>query len=508
MSKLYDRLVRHVGSDHPAIIENDEPWSYQDLCDKINALADALQKQGIQAGDRVAIVFMNDRNFFVSFYALLRLGAVVVPINVFMPPEDICFVLQHSQSKLIITTDSFSKHFTDLPIPLLVADQETKNHPSLEDAIAGGDPKFSPPCKKESEMDILIYTSGTTGKPKGVMVKEENFIANIEGLDPRLKFTSDVRALLAVPLFHAYGLIIGLYCLDAGAMVVLVPNFAPKKIVHALITHQVSILPLVPTMFSILLQAIEKTGRDAFSNLKMCVSGGASLPKELLKKIETLLNLVVIEGYGMTETATVLCVNDPSVGSIPASVGKPLDNIQVKVVDEEGKTLPQGQEGELLFKGPNIMQGYYQLPEENKAVFDGEGYIRTGDLGLVDATGNVFISGGRIKDLIIKSGENISPLRIENVLYQHPAVQEASVIGIPDEKLGEDIMACIQLKADFKDKPEAELTKDIQRFCREQLTPLLTPQYFKLYDELPKNPAGKILKKVLKAENKEKPVAV
>ncbi len=504
MSLLFQRLelAKAQWGNHPAIVEDEIRWSIGEVLEKANRLASVLVAKGVQPGDRVAMMFMNQKEFLLGFYAILRAGAVVVPINIQMPPDDIQYVLMNSGTRLLLTNETFAPNFAGSPLPLLVSNQMGNNFPSFEEAIDQGNPTFTSPISdKANQMRILMYTSGTTGKPKGVMLSEENLVHNIEGISPVLKLQNTDRILLALPLFHAYGLIIGLYGLDSRSSIVLVPNFAPKKIVQALVENQVTILPLVPTMFSVLLQLVQHVGAEKFQSLRASISGGASLPPQLLKHIEETLHIKVLEGYGLTETSPVLAVNDIERGSIPCSVGKPLPNVQIKLVDDAGNTLrwEPGQEsltGEILVKGPNIMLGYYNLPEENQQAFDSEGFLRTGDLGHFDAEGNLYISGGRKKDLIIKAGENISPVRIEQTLYQHPAIMEAAVIGVPDEKLGEEILACIQLK------PGMDVTeKDLRRFCAEHLTPLMIPGHFRFYEELPKNPSGKIMKKILKEEN-------
>ena len=503
MSQLYQRLGA-LQSDKPAIIEDNVQWTGQVLLEKVKRLASVLSQKGLQPGDRVALMFLNQKEFLLSFLALRYMGAVPVPINIQMPPDDILYVILNSGSKLVLTTDAFAPRFEGKPIPVLVANSTTPGkYPSFEDAIEGGDPNFTPThTHTPNEMHVLMYTSGTTGKPKGVMLSEENLLANLDGVAKILDVDANERMLLALPLFHAYGLMIALVALDGGAPIVLVPNFSPKKIVEMVATHQVTILPLVPTMFTVLLKAAEKSGAGVFKTLKLCVSGGASLPKALLKQVEDLLDVVVLEGYGLTETAPVLAVNNPKTGSIPGSVGRPLANVELKLVNDAGEKLPETteSEGEILARGANIMLGYYGLPEETKAVFDGDGFFKTGDIGRFDESGNLYISGGRKKDLIIKAGENISPLRIEEVLYQHPAVREASVIGLPDDRLGEEVLACVELEEGHRHIDVKDMEKSLKDFCLAQLTPFLCPAQFRFFDELPKNPTGKIVKKELKAQ--------
>jgi long-chain acyl-CoA synthetase len=503
MSLLFDRLLQKTDSSLLALAEEEHRWTLAELREKAIRLASTLQAKGIQPGDRVSIMFMNQKEYLVSFFAVLYAGAVVVPINITLPSDDIIYVVLNSGSKLMLTTHAFKHCFEGRQLPVIMANQpeDDQAYPSLEEAIAQGNPEYPPVSFGDANsMRILMYTSGTTGKPKGVMLSETNVISNLEGIHPIFKFTSTERLLIALPMFHAYGLIIGLYALEAQAPIYLVPNFAPKKILQTLIEGQITILPLVPTMFSMLLQSIQRFGADKLSHLKACISGGASLPEKLLRQIEVGLDLVVLEGYGLTETAPVLAVNRPDVGSIAKSVGPALPNVTLKLVDEQGHAIPYqpGQpsaEGEILAKGPNVMLGYYNLPDETAQVFDAEGYLRTGDLGHFDANGNLFISGGRIKDLIIKAGENIAPVRIEDVLYQHPAVMNAAVIGVPDEKLGEDIVACLELKEGHT-ATEAELKK----FCLEHLTAFMVPSAFRIYAELPKNQTGKVIKKQLKED--------
>lgn len=508
MSLMYQLLEKQAvaGPEKLFLVEDDIRWTYGDVLEKVNRLASVLAQKGIQPGDRVALMFLNQKEFMVSFLAVLRLGAVVVPINLQLPPDDILFVIMNSGSKLVLSTASLAAAFAGKPIPLLVSNQEIQELPSWEDAVAQGDPAFNPTVPPSPHtMRILMYTSGTTGKPKGVMLSEENIIENVAGVKPVLAFYPDERVLLALPLFHAFGLIIAIYILSIGAEIVLVPRFAPKKILHALVQEHISVLPLVPTMFGLLLEGVAKVGVENFKSLRLCVSGGASLPPDLLKRIESTLGITVLEGYGLTETSPVLAVNDPTVGSIPQSVGKALPNVQMKLMDDHGKDIPwqpgeTSGEGEIVVKGPNLMLGYYNLPEETASVIDTDGWFHTGDLGHFDPQGNLFISGGRKKDLIIKAGENISPIRIEYVLHEHPAIMDVSVIGVPDEKIGEEILACVQFCPG-----QSATAAELKKFCREHLPPFMVPGCFRVYEELPKNQTGKVLKKVLREENRTLP---
>ncbi len=523
MSKLFQRLVSqttaHQANDKIALIQDDEKITYHDFMDQSRALASSLSKQGIVAGQRVATIFSNQKEALISLYAIRLLGAVVVPINIQMPPEDILYVLNHAGCALILTDATIAQKLSPtgsldalamLPFSILIANLDAGSTlPSFNKAITEGESTFNPEpqvCSDNPNLHIMMYTSGTTGKPKGVMLSEDNLLTNMAGFGQVIDFTKDDNALMALPLFHAYGLIIGLYALDSSSTLVLVPSFSPKKIIENLVTHHVSILPLVPTMFRVLLKGLEKIEPAALSNMRYCISGGASLPEAILRAVESQLDILVLEGYGLTETSPVLAVNNPKIGSIAGSVGKPLPNIEMVLLDESQNQIQAtigivSKEGEIAVKGPNIMAGYFQNPEETNNAFSKEGYFLTGDLGHFDAEGNLFISGGRKKDLIIKDGENISPLRIEETLYHHPAIAEASVIGVPDERHGEEIMACVTLH-----EGHTATEQDIRKYCQTEIGPMLSPKYVRFYDELPKNPTGKILKKVLRAEHSATPV--
>ncbi|MGE0199670.1 MAG: class I adenylate-forming enzyme family protein [Candidatus Melainabacteria bacterium] len=505
MSRLVARIAQHAqDSSRRAVVQDDVTWTFHELTQNVNRLASRLVNAGIQPGDRVAMIFSNQKEFLLALLAIRQMGGVAVPINIQMPPGDILYVMLNSGSKLILADKHFAGHLGACPIPVWISGATEGSFTRLEDELARGDAQFQPPGREASEqLHLLLYTSGTTDKPKGVMLSEENLLANIEGFDALLHLAPDEHILLALPLFHAFGLIVGLYGLTIGATIALVPNFSPKQIVSSLTAQKITVLPLVPTMFRVVLQAVQKHGQP-LPHLKYAISGGASLPKELLRAVESGLGVTLLEGYGLTETAPVLAVNTPAQGSIPGSVGQILPNVSLKLVDDSGKSLPIARgnvsaEGEILVKGPNVMAGYYNLPEATAEAFDAEGYFRTGDLGHVDADGNLFISGGRKKDLIIKAGENIAPLRIEQVLYQHPQVAEACVVGVPDERTGEEILACIQLKP-LQDGETAPDENTLRKFCAEHLSPLFVPKFYRFFDELPKTATGKVSKKLLKTQ--------
>jgi len=503
MSELFERLRAQAQSKptQTAIVEGNTHWTYADVTEKAIRLSAYLSHQGIQPGDRVGLMLLNQKEWMVGFFAVRYLNAVVVPINVQLPSDDIAYVIENAGIRLLITISKFVPYFSKTPLPLLVVGESYQNTPSFEAAIETGQADFTPRAHHPPEnLSVLIYTSGTTARPKGVMLSEENLLANLAGFADAVPFEPSDKILMALPLFHAYGLIVSLYGFAQGLTQVLVPTFNPRQMVQTIATEGITILPLVPTIYSFLAETLAKTGPEPLKSLRMCISGGASLPAALLKHLESAANLTILEGYGLTETSPVVAVNRMDVGSIPGSVGQPLKNLEVRLVDWDDQIVPSepgkpSTEGEVQVKGPSVMMGYYHLPEETSATIDADGWLKTGDIGHFDEHGNLYLSGGRKKELIIKAGENISPLKIESVLYQHPSVAEACVFGVADPKLGEDIAAAIRIKEDESISDEA-----LRQFCVQHLTPFMVPRHFKQYSELPKNAAGKILRKQLKAE--------
>ncbi|MCA9841957.1 MAG: AMP-binding protein [Cyanobacteria bacterium HKST-UBA03] len=515
IARLYQRLSEP--DPRPLLIEYGldgcEPiqWSGNRLLHEIQGAVQLFRRLGIGPSERVGLVLLNQKEFFVSLFALRLLRAVVVPINCQMLPQDIGYVIQDAGLKHVVVCS-----------PLLEKMPMLKNHPNLNCIITGAVdeaeaeaafapdqtpmPDFTPTTLQgdTDELAFLVYTSGTSGHPKGVMLSEGNLLANIDGFVQVVDFGPDDRMVLALPLFHVYGLILGLAGLLAGAQITLIPNFSPKTIVEAMAAQQVTILPLVPTLFGTLLKLVTRqTPPTRFGQLRFCVSGGASLPEALLAQIESVLSTTVIEGYGLTETSPVIAVNCPLHGSIPGCVGKPLPNVLVQITNDSGQPLPPNTEGEVWAKGGNVMLGYYNLPEATADTLTKDGWLKTGDLGHLDEAGHLFITG-RKKDLIIKAGENISPRPIEEALHQHSAVAEAAAVGLPDDRLGERIAVFVSLTETAQTGPDAPDTKALLQHCRDMLNPTYLPDELVILDELPKNPAGKILKKLLRQQHATK----
>jgi long-chain acyl-CoA synthetase len=524
---LLKNVIKGPRHTYEIFVAPDQRLHNIEFVQQVIALADALQTQWqLQKGDKVALMFWNQPEFFVSFFALRLIGAVPVPINILMSPDDMAYVLTHADVKGILATEALANsllkhHQTSLDnLPFAVAIANAKEPiasysfealieayaPSLEE-IETRLERFE--VNPRDELAFLIYTSGTTGVPKGVMLSEHNILANLTGFQAYVNVRPDAeRFLMGLPAFHCYGLICALFAFSERATILCVPRFNPKQILQFLETEAVTFLPLVPTMYTLVLQAAKhkiarSNGEKPFEHLHTCISGGAALSDTLLKAIESTLGVTVLEGYGLTETSPVIAVNSAERGAVAGAVGKPLPNVALRLVNHEnGELIPvekgrASAEGEIQVWGDSIMQGYYKNTEETEKVLSAEGWFKTGDLGYIDESGLLRISGGRLKDLIIRAGENIAPLPIERILLQDPRVAHVAVLPLKDERLGEAICACLDLNPEAKNSDTKVLIQELSALVREQLGASFIPDAYRFFDELPKNATGKIAKKLI-----------
>jgi long-chain acyl-CoA synthetase len=333
-----------------------------------------------------------------------------------------------------------------------------------------------------------MYTSGTTGKPKGAELTHDNLDTNVEVVTELFGLTSDDVILGALPLFHSFGQTCGLNAaVKTGALLTLLPRFEPAKALEVLQRDDATIFEGVPTMYGALLHDPGREGAD-LSRLRLCVSGGASLPVELMRGFEEAFDAIILEGYGLSETSPVASFNHPDRDRKPGSIGTPIRGVEMKVVDEDDNDVPAGEVGEIVIRGHNVMRGYWERPDATEECMKG-GWFHTGDMAKVDEDGYFFIVD-RKKDLIIRGGYNVYPREVEEVLYEHPAVREAAVVAVPHDELGEEVGAAVALK-DGEDVGADEL----KSYVKEQVAAYKYPRHVWFVDELPKGPTGKILKR-------------
>ena len=501
---FYQYLKAHAKKNpsHPAIIDGDTCLSYADLVSQIERFASAMSKLKLNSQSKIGLLCLNQKEYLIAFFAALLKGVPVIPFNFLLKPEDLAYIAQDAGIDTLVVDSAFVKpettpFFKFFANKILIGPADLEQVGTLPwdefmDMGYPGDP-IKRHEREENIPDVILYTSGTTAKPKGVMLEENQFDANCSGFLEHLQFTAEDRVIVALPLFHSFGNIMALVLLRSGATLILLKQFQPKTILASIAQHKATILPLVPTIYSFLVDLHARGGYDV-SSLRYCISGGSSLPEALLKKVEEGLGVTVIEGYGLTETSPVIAVNTMKDGSVPGSVGPVLPNVELDIVDDAGKPVAQGEVGEIRVRGETVMKGYWNKPDETAETLSADGWLRTGDLGHLDEKGRLFISAGRKKDLIIRAGENVSPVAIENVLMSHPAIAEVAAVGIPDERLGEKVKVFAVLHEGQK-----ATEQELKELCRKKLPAFMTPDAFQFMESLPKTATGKILKSELRA---------
>ncbi len=529
IGRLADDNIRRFGEYD--FLYHDGRWHTNVEMNKIaNRLGNALKDLGIKKGDRVGVQLLNCPQLMQSFFAVFKVGAILVPINPSLRVNDLAYIYQDAGLSALISDKAYLSNIKEAckEAPRL------KNVIVTGESVADGALSFNKIIEKTSEQlaiadtdnddtAVMIYTAGTTGNPKGVMLTHLNWYTHVTGyfdlvlldtwgMTARGKLTEHEggqakspvtdgevfginrnRVLLAtLPLFHGYGVFALNLEYLAGGKIVMISRWDPIEAMSAIQKHKVTEFRGVPTMYIQLLNHPDAAKYD-LSSLRTCICGSAPMPLEVARNWKQKYGIDIWEGYGLSEATTVNCGNiagrqPPKYGSIGLCYQK-LNSI--KIFDENDCELPPGQTGEIVIKGTGVMKGYWNKPKETAEAIR-NGWLHTGDIGHIDRDGYVFITD-RKKDMIIRGGENIFPREIENILYQHPAVLEAGVIGIPDPVYGEVVKAFVALKS------PGELTdKDLMKYCEENLPKYKRPKFIQLMDALPKSAVGKILRKELR----------
>ncbi|MBS4171979.1 fatty acid--CoA ligase family protein [Bacillus sp. FJAT-49736] len=492
-------------ADKTAYYFMNQPTTYAELDAAVTKFASGLEQLGVKKGDHIALLLGNSPHFIMALYGAMRLGATVIPINPIYTPEEIGYILMNGDVKAVVSLDLLLplaekmgpllpgvKHFifceSDPSKKLeLPANDKLK---SFTEVIGSGDLSFKGPELLEDDVAVILYTSGTTGKPKGAMLTHKNLYSNASDTGMYLKMSSEDRVITTLPMFHVFSLTVVVNApLISGATLLIAPKFSPKDIFRMAKEYKATIFAGVPTMYNFLYQFPEGDPHD-FSTLRLCISGGASIPVALLKNFEKKFNVLISEGYGLSEASPVTCFNPLDRPRKPGSIGTSILNVQNKVVDVLGEEVPVGEVGELIVQGPNVMKGYYKMPEDTAATIR-DGWLYTGDLAKMDEEGYFYIVD-RKKDMVIVGGFNVYPREVEEVLYDHPEVVEAAVIGIPDPEQGEAIKCFVVPK-------NSDLTVEaLIDYCKERLAKYKLPKAIEFLEELPKNSTGKILRRALK----------
>ena len=498
------RESRHARPDHPLCHISDLTFSYTEVDEISGRVASALLGTGLRRGDKVAVQLPNLPQFLFTYFAILKAGLVMVPLNPLLKAPEVAYQLRDSESRMLITFEGFaaeavagareagdvSMYVVNLP----GNDQRPEGTRDYDELYFADDTGEIEPVNAD-DTAVIIYTSGTTGKPKGAELTHFQLYMNCTVAGELFGFRDDDIGVAVLPMFHVFGLSSVLNtAVRFGGTLVLIPRFEPDAVLDAIARYRCTIFSGVPTMYYTLLQA-DVASRD-LSSLRVGISGGAAIPGEVIRAFEEKFpGVVILEGYGLSETASTTTFNVSAEQRKVLSIGKPIWGVEVRVVDEQDKPLPPGSEniGEIVIRGHNVMKGYYGNLAATAEAFRG-GWFHTGDLAYADEDGYLFIVD-RKKDLVIRGGYNVYPREIEEVLFGHPAVAEAAVVGKADPKLGEEILAFVVPKPGAEADPD-----DIMAYCRERLAAYKYPREVRIADDLPKGPTGKILKRELRPE--------
>jgi len=503
-------------AQQPAIYQGSRVITYQQFNQDIAALYFALQQHGIKKGDKIALLLPNVPQFSISYYAVLSLGAVVVPLNVLLTAEEIRYHINDSDCVAIIAAQPFLNQVQtaikqskcqlviacrlagdsrEIPQPILDYDRLLRL--SKENPQVGGMDVVA--CAAD-DTAVILYTSGTTGRPKGAELTHFNLYENARWVSERLMrreyntltvFGPGHVALAALPLFHSFGqTVIQNAFFMHGAAISLLAKFTPKDAALSIRNHNVTFFAGVPTMFITMLMD-ENVNSENLQTLKFAISGGAPLPIEILKQYKDRFGINILEGYGLSETSPVACFNNLMRPQKPGTVGPAIDNCEVKIVDAEDKEVAIGESGEVIIRGTNVMKQYFKQPEATQAVIK-NGWFYSGDIGKLDSEGFLTIVD-RKKDMIINNGMNVYPREVEEVIYQLECVAEVAVVGVPHDIHGESVVAVVTIKSGY------EYSEDtLIQHCKKCLASFKIPKKTLVVDSLPKGPTGKILKREIK----------
>jgi long-chain acyl-CoA synthetase len=475
--------------DRTAFKLDDVELTYGVLEGSSARIAALLKSKGIEPGDRVGLMLPNVPYFPSVYYAILRAGGVVVPMNVLLKGREVKFYVGDSGAKLLFAWDDFGEA-AEKGAAEAGAECVLVKPGEFEQLVMEHEPDTGVADRAADDTAVILYTSGTTGTPKGAELSHSNLRQNCTVAARTLGgFTPDDVLLGALPLFHSFGQTCTMNAgVLIGACVTMLPRFDPEKALEIIERDRVTVFQGVPTMYNAMLHADRADSTDA-SCLRVCNSGGAAIPVELIRGFEEKFGCDILEGYGLSETSPVASFNHPDKERKPGSIGTPIEGVEMQVWDDDGNEVPQGEVGEIVIRGHNVMKGYWERPEATEEAITDDGWFHSGDMAKMDEDGYFFIVD-RKKDLIIRGGYNVYPREIEEVLYEHPAVQEAAVLGVPDESLGEEVGAALVLK-----KGESLDADEVKAYVKEQVAAYKYPRKVWFVDDLPKGPTGKILKR-------------
>ncbi|MCP5488910.1 MAG: long-chain fatty acid--CoA ligase [Verrucomicrobia bacterium] len=489
--------------EQPAIHIGDRTITHREFGVATDRIAAGLRAGGLAKGDRVGLICANSDVFALAYFGILKAGGTVVPVNLLLNPKEMAFILGNADVSMVLYLDLFtglidairpqlpdSVEWVEMPMGPVSDDTHSAWHRLVNSEAPYTPVDFDPP----NDIAVILYTSGTTGYPKGAMLTHRNLASNATAISEALRLVAGKDVLITVlPMFHAFAATVCMiYPLLNGCALVPVPKFDPALVADMIERHQVTLLAAVPGMYGVL-NKLPDSAVPKFASLKYCISGGAAMPVAWMQAFEEKFGKLIYEGDGPTECSPCTCVNPIGGVRKPGSVGTVIPSVSMKILDEQGVECTTGTIGEICVRGPNIMKGYWKLPDDTAEVFFGD-WLRTGDLGYVDEDGYFFIVD-RKKDMVIVNGMNVYPRIIEEALHRYPAVREVAVIGEPDETHGEKVVAFVVLHDGHKEDIPA-----LRKYCLSHLGRHEVPRVFRFVPDLPKNAAGKIMKRELRMQ--------
>ena len=492
--------------DKTAIIYEEKKYNYSELELRVKKLANGLLLNGVKKGDRVGVLGHPSPQYIELYIAIPKIGAILTPLNCRLSARELKYIINDAEIKMLVMEEEFTDLISSIRSDLIsvksffCVEHKTSDTKAYEDLITGSLPEVKDPEIEDDDIAVLMYTSGTTGNPKGAMLTHKNLLSLYMSRFVDLKFGPDDIYLSSVPFYHTaaeYALII----LYIGGTLVIHSSFEPERFLHDIKSEKITFTLGVPAMINFLVQHMEKYPKEYdFSTVKLFLYGASPMPVALLKKAMKAFNCGFLHSYGLTEACPGVCLLKPEEHILQgppekvkrlASCGKEIFNVEARVVNQQNIDVRPEEVGEIIVKGDNVMKGYWKLPDETEKALK-NGWLYTGDMATVDDEGYIFIVD-RKKDMIISGGENIYPREVEEVLYEHPDILEATVIGVPDEAWGETVKAFVVVK-EGKNLSEREAID----FCKKNMASYKKPASVEFMKELPRNPLGKVLKKELR----------
>jgi long-chain acyl-CoA synthetase len=489
LAKLGEDNVATFG-EYPALVFEGRELTNVDQQRGANRLANALRRLGVAPGDRVVVMLPNCPEVLQAYAAILKMGAVAVPVVFLLGAREVRHILAHSEARVVITSSELADKAEGFTGSIILVGGEMPGVMTWEEAVARESDRFEIVARDDGDLAVVLYTAGTTGQPKGVALSHRNLAANARSAASLYELDRERWALAVLPLSHSYGLTLANASAILGTRAVLLRWFNPELVLETIQRYRVQQMAGVPTMYVYLLNYPD-AGRFDTTSMRVWGSGAAPLPIEIVEPFEKKFGGRLQEGYGLTEAAPVVAATRVSGERKLGSVGPPIPGVEVTIQDNDDRVLPVGEIGEVCVRGENVMLGYYKMPEETATTIRG-GWLRTGDMGRLDADNFLYIVE-RKKDLIIRGGFNIYPREVEDVLYAHPRIAEAAVVGAPDAVMGEEVVAFVVVK-----DGQTTTADEVIAFCQERLTRFKCPRQVRFVGSLPKSPIGKILRKELR----------